>query len=183
MPRIYARAVVPRKPFPNKREAERILKEAAMQVARIAIKYLEEYTASWEHKPQWGIRIKVNLDKEIIVYIYPTGPDAQIFKLVSGGTKGPYPIDPKVTIRGQKRLGQAYLVFKVGYQPKTRPGGRYKGPGKAVGPEVFATHVEHPGIKPRNIEKTIGQWLRKRKDVQKIMKNAMARTKRVIAVT
>lgn len=174
MPKVYARAVKPRKPFPQKKAATAILRAAAIEVANIAIKYLEQYTASWEHKPSWGKRIKVDLKKEITVYIYPTGPNAQIFKWVSGGTKGPYPI-PKA--------GPGLLYFKLNYQPKTRPGGRYKGPGKALGPGQYAMRVEHPGIEAREIEKTIGQWLRKRKDVQRIMKNAMARTKRAIALS
>ena len=172
MPRIYARAIRPRKPFPNRRAADKILREAANEVADISVEYLEQYTASWEHKPEWGKRVKITRT-EIIIYIFPKGENAQIFKWVSGGTKGPYPI-PK--------SGTTLLAFKTDYQPKTQPGGRYRGPGKAVGPGIVRMHVTHPGIKPREIEKTIGQWLRNRKDVQKIMKNAMARAKRAIAL-
>lgn len=52
------------------------------------------------------------------------------------------------------------LAFQAGYQPHTRPIGRYGGPGQATGNTVFAKEVQHPGFPPRKFSERINKRLR-----------------------
>jgi hypothetical protein len=118
--------------------------------------------------------------EEIIVYVYPTGPDKDIWKILSvtgSGLYGPkkrkYEITPK---------GEGYpLRFPWGgygsYKPKTTTAGGYKGPGTVTNPQIVRfMRVMHPGIRPRRFEKHVGRWYRKK--FVKHIENAMRRATR-----
>jgi len=101
---------------------------------------------NWKHKPQFRARKFITTDY-LKVNVFPAGPNKQIYKWVTDGTKGPYPI-PKA--------GPGYLAFTLGYKPKTKPVGQYGGMGVATGAKVRGVmQVMHPGIVPREFEKSI----------------------------
>jgi len=110
------------------------------------LKAFRRVVANWDHKPDFKARKYFRPDY-IAITVHPTGSNAQIWRWVSGGTKGPYKI-PKA--------GPGYLAFQLGYKPKTKPKGKIGGPGVATGPWVRGVmQVEHPGIKAREFEKVI----------------------------
>lgn len=171
---VYARAILPRRPFPaNRRKVQAELVRAAKEIGELAVKYYEEIVAEWseENKPQFSYWVQVEVPNFIKVGVTARGPKAKILKIVSKGT-------PKRTIVPKKPGG--VLVFRTDYKPKTTPRGTYKGPGKATGEKVFVKKVTKHKIRARRFERTVARWLRQRKDVGKIMKNAMARAKRAL---
>jgi len=149
MPQIAYRVIRSRRKFI---EAPKVIKGLAAgidaEVKPHYVKRFKEVVADWDHKPEFKSRkfIKTN---SISLNIFPAGPNKDIWKWVSGGTKGPYLI-PKA--------GPGFLAFQLGYQPRTKPKGQYGGPGKATGPWVRGVmQVEHPGIKAREFEEVIAK--------------------------
>ena len=103
------------------------------------------------------------------VNVWPTGENAQIWRYVSRGTKGPYWIV-------SKNPSKYPLKFRTDYKPRTTPSGGYKGPGRAFGKIVRPLYVSHPGIKARNFEQHIARWYAPQ--FRRTMKNAVARATR-----
>jgi len=165
MPRVAFRAVRGRNRYFTDDMAERVKdllgQRMNAEVKPYFIKQFEQVVADWDHKPKFKARKYINPDA-IRVTVHPTGKNAQIWKWVTEGTagkgKGPtYPIEPK---------NAPFLAFQLGYKPHTQPGGQYGGSGTASGPWVFAQHVDHPGIRPREFEKHIAedneQWFNRK---------------------
>lgn len=146
--RVFTRMVRGRKKHPNwsgiAKEIERTI-DATIKPE--ALSYFERIVASWKHKPGFKARKRVS-HEEIVIWVYPTGEHKAIWGYVSGGTR-PHIIRPKKA---------RALVFRTGYEPRTRPGGQYRGPGTATGDLVFAQQVQHPGSKARNFERHIARW-------------------------
>ena len=133
----------------------------------------------------WSLDLKFKATKrirsdEIVVYVYPSGKDAFIWKILSitgSGLYGPkhakYEIKPKAT---------GYpLRFQWGgpgsYNPKTKPVAQYGGPGTVSGgTERRFMSVMHPGIEPRLFEPEIGKRLLPR--FRQIVRNAIRIGKR-----
>jgi len=113
--------------------------------------YFTRITKLWDHPVRFEARKKVT-SKSISLYVGPTGTNAKLWIWITLGTKGPYLI-PK-----QPKPSGFPLRYRKGYQPRTKPGYKYRGPGKAVGPWRSAHQVKHPGIKPREFEKHIKRF-------------------------
>ena len=99
---------------------------------------------NWNHKPVFQARKFITTDY-LKVNVFPTGPNAQIYKWVTDGTRAHI-------IRARNA---PMLAFQLGYKPKTRPVGQYGGMGVATGSKVFAKEVRHPGTKAREFERAI----------------------------
>jgi len=165
MPQVLFRQIKAR--IPNWKafyaEIERTLNA---EVKPELVGWFDKIVAEWKNRPSFKAINKTTRDG-ISVYVYPAGVNAKIWKYVSSGTRGPYPI-PKP---GNKRA--KLLRFRGGYKPRTTPQGGYKGPGKATGKMFIRKHVTHPGIKARNFERHIARWYQKQ--FRRTMKNAVAR--------
>jgi len=147
--KVLFRAVRSRRKFVNspkvKAEIERVLDR---EVKPDLIKQFERVVSDWKNKPEFKARKSISANG-VKIYVYPAGPNKKIWFFVSGGTK-PHTIRPK---NAHNRL-----FFPAGpYQPKTRPGGFYGGPGIAPGPTVAAKAVQHPGTEAREFEKVIAK--------------------------
>lgn len=130
------------------------------------IAWFDKIVAKWKHQPNFKAMKKITRT-DMSVYVYPTGPNAQIWRYVSQGTKGPYPIpkDGNTTAK--------MLRFRGKYKARTTTSGGYKGPGRATGKWQIRKRVTHPGIKARNFEKHIARWYKP--TFTRTMKNAVAR--------
>lgn len=102
---------------------------------------------NWKGKPRFIAKMG---DKggSFVLSVRPAGKNAQKWRWVSRGTKGPY------TIRAKNATT---LAFRTNYKPKTKPGGIFGGPGVATGPWRTPVEVEHPGIEPRHFEENIAE--------------------------
>jgi hypothetical protein len=143
--------------------------EAAMDrhVKPLILGYFNRIVSSWRHAPVFKARKSIT-KKEIVVYIYPTGPNADIWKWVSvTGTK-PHPIPVS---------NAEWLMFIWGgpgsYKARTNLSGGYKGPGLPSGTWRKMKVVQHPGFPPRNFEKWVSKWASKR--ANRIVGNAFRR--------
>jgi len=147
MPIVGARVIRGRKKFANYPQVRKVLGAALDNEAKPHfVQRFEMVTANWKHKPGFQARKFITAD-EIRLAVYPTGPNAQIWKWVSFGTRGGYQI-PKG--------GPGFLAFQTGYKPKTKAPGKFGGPGVFTGPKVMGVmQVTHPGIEAREFEKTI----------------------------
>lgn len=119
------------------------------------IKQHEEITADWDHKPDFAGH-EFRGPRELKLVVVAEGENAEIWRWVTLGTKGPYSI-PKE--------GPSLLVWREGYQPHTRADGSFGGPGEATGDLVFRyTQVQHPGIEARKFVERIAEenedWFR-----------------------
>jgi len=150
MPKVAYRAVRGRRVF---LEASEVVPERLADFIDDTVKphYIQRFelvVENWKHKPDFRARMLIRPDG-ITLYVFPTGPDAQIYKWVTEGTEGGYKI-PKA--------GPGYLAFQLGYKPKTKPPGKIGGPGIYSGPWVRGVmQVTHPGIDPRNFEAVIAE--------------------------
>ena len=154
-------------------QVEAEIKKTLENQAKPEIKgMLNAVVADWKNKPEFNA-VLTRPGGNFGMGFYATGPSRMIWKYVNEGTKGPYPI-PK----NPKPIGDP-LKFRMGYAPRTSPGGRFGGPGKASGPWRSARQVEHPGIKARDFTGTIqGKY---RTTYLRHIKRAMDRaTKRII---
>ena len=161
--RILVRQVRGRRRAPNwSGIAREVARTIDQRVKPKLIKDFEKVVANWDNKPQF--KAKKSIGKDIVVYVFPTGPNAKYWIWTSRGTK-PHKIKAKPG---------GVLVFPTGYTPKTSPSGpSYGGPGKSSGETVFATEVKHPGTEPRKFEEDIGK--KANKWFKKEIENAMRR--------
>jgi len=138
------------------------------EVKPALLAYFKRVTKPWVNAPDFAAQEKVTR-QNMSVSVWPTGPNAQIWRYVSKGTKGPYWIV-------SKNPSKYPLKFRTGYKPRTNTSGGYRGPGRAFGKIVRPLYVSHPGIKARNFEKHIARWYAPQ--FRRTMKNAMARAMR-----
>jgi hypothetical protein len=134
------------------------------------LEYFNKVVKSWKNQPEFKARKIIWLER-MQVYVYPAGPDAEIWKYVSFGTRGPYPIPKPGNTKAKT------LKFRWGgpgsYKARTTTSGGYDGPGKATGPIVLRKRVMHPGIKARSFEKHIARWYKPK--FQRTMNDAVKR--------
>jgi hypothetical protein len=144
-----------------KRTIDRDVKPALLE-------YFQRIVKTWEHKPEFKAMKRVEKGG-ISIYVYPTGPNANIWRYVSQGTR-PHVIRPK-------RPG-GKLAFPWGgygsYKPHTSLGGHYGGPGIVVNPQpTVLPEVQHPGTEAREFERHISRWYRPK--FTELMRNAIRR--------
>jgi hypothetical protein len=169
MPTVAYRVIRSRRAFVNAPVARRVLEHALdAEVKPHFVTAFEEVVGNWKNKPKFEGRKFITADA-IRVSVFPQGPNKEIYKYVTKGTRRhPIPKTPKVN---------GSLVFVWGgpgsYKPKTAPGGKWGGPGIATGKLTFRKQVQHPGNKPRDFE----GFIRKREEpwFTKTMENAWKR--------
>jgi len=144
-----------------KRTIDRDVKPALLE-------YFQRIIKIWEHKPEFKAMKRVTKGG-ISIYVYQTGPNANIWRYVSQGTR-PHIIQPK------KPGGM--LAFTWGgygsYKPHTSKGGHYGGPGTVANPQpTVLPMVNHPGNEPRELEKWVAHWYKPK--FVPLMRNAIRR--------
>lgn len=129
-------------------------------VGRLHVQERDKIVVDFETEINFGYLVKVT-PGQVTLNINVTNDSAQVSEGFSVGDlwialdqKGTRPH----TIRLKKQGGR--LAFQTGYQPHTRPVGRYGGPGQATGETVFAKQVQHPGFPPRKFSERINKRLR-----------------------
>lgn len=130
---------------------EQIEKTLKVGVKRDLIEELEKVVADWsaDSTPTWQSKFKKGND--YVLEIFSAGDGEDIFQYVDRGTES-HPIQ-----------GNPFLLFNLGYQAKTKPGGRYGvGDGSADGPSVMTPGIfDHPGNEARGFSVKISKGYRK----------------------
>jgi len=156
MARIAFEEISPRRGYPDfDAYIQELEKAFANKIKPELLKLFELRVARWKHKVDFRA-VKRITPLEVSVYVYPTGPNKEIWLWVSGGTRA-HTIIP--------RVAGVPMRFRKTYLPRTQPHGggqRFGGPGRSVGPWVATKKVDHPGIAPREFEKSIAQNYRTR---------------------
>lgn len=98
----------------------------------------------WEEKPGFSYR-QTRTASTLSMSVFPTGPHASLYALVSGGARA-HTISP---------VNSTWLRFQPGYSAGTRPGIIGSKSKRRFGGYVRAEGVNHPGFEPRNFPKTI----------------------------
>lgn len=164
MPTVFFRVI-----FPKKVNFQAIVDEVVRvhqtQVIDDIDGYYNRITGDWsaENRP------KLKHSTSIIRNVVKTTVIAEgmVYRYVTAGTKGPYPIPKPGNIKAKM------LRFRETYTPRTKPIAKYGGPGIKSGALVFRKRVIHPGIKARGFEKAIAQEYEPK--YIRLMKNAVAR--------
>jgi hypothetical protein len=128
---------------------EQIEKTLKVGVKRDLIKSLDDVVADWsaDSTPTWKDSFKKGDD--YVLEIFSSGSGEDIFQYVDRGTE-----DHPIT-------GNPMLFFNMGYQAKTKPGGRYGvGSGEATGASVMTASVQHPGNAARGFSVKISREYR-----------------------
>lgn len=152
MPTVAYRAVRGRRKFIKAPEVKRKLgKVLTDPVKKHFVEEFDDITDDWKHTVKFKARAFITPD-EISVNVFPSGPNKQIYKYVTGGTR-PHII----TARNAPML--AFLWGGPGsYKPKTTTAPSWGGPGSVSGGVMtFRKSVNHPGTKARNFEKFIAK--------------------------
>lgn len=137
------------------RKSKAIRKEvrtAAQDTARDLANWLSVAVREWQHKPRFAGRVTL-LPDYVECHVDVAGTYKDIFFYVDRGTgtygpkKSPYEIKPKQP--------GGMLKFQTGYSARSQPGAKIgMGTGEHFGDWISKKSVMHPGIKPRNFEKT-----------------------------
>ena len=172
--RITYRAIRGRKRF---LDTARVMAELARTLKQVVepelTKRFEHVVANWKTAVAFKAKSKVSADG-ISVEVVPTGPGAKIWGYVSRGT-------PRHDIPAKPGKRLFFIWGGPGsYKPKTKPGGKFGGPGTVTGGKVTRPLVvDHPGTEAREFEETISDdmtpWFRR------IMENAWRRGIRAAA--
>ena len=156
MPQIAYRAIRGRRKFSQSRQVIQELERTLDNVVKPHfIKQFEMRVANWEHKVTFEAR-KFITPNSISINVYPTGPNKDIWKYNTLGTR-PH------TIRAKHAPALSFMGGGAIYVSKTAPGGKYGGPGIVYGGyPVYAKKVNHPGTEAREWESVIAkqnkQW-------------------------
>ena len=129
------------------RIARRVRKHMNVTERKLLLDEFKSVVLNWKHKPKFIAKMG-NKGGAFVLSVRPVGKEAQKWRWVSQGTKGPY------TIRAKNA---PTLAFRTNYKPRTKPGGVFGGPGIATGPWHNPIEVTHPGIEPRLFEEVIGK--------------------------
>ena len=140
------------------------------------VRELDAIVADWDNKVTFQVTQTVSAEG-ITTNVYPTGPGAEIFNMVSRGTKGhTISVVKQSTYRGYKGYRPALWVRR--YAPRTSPhvAGAFGGPGQFTNAGVYRRTVYHKGAAPRNFERYV--VLKVRDDFYKFLENALRRAVR-----
>ena len=128
----------------NKLAAERIyIQDGTLwgrEFADIVARKLRTATRTWEHKPEFDIRVLSESTGRARVSVTTT---SEIFGYVNEGTRAHF-IAPK------KPGG--VLAFNSRFSPKSTPGSLQARRGSSGPPVAFARGVHHPGTKARKFD-------------------------------
>jgi len=98
MARIAFEEISPRRGYPDfDAYIQELEKAFANKIKPELLKLFELQVARWKHKVDFRA-VKRITPLEVSVYVYPTGPNKEIWLWVSGGTRA-YTIIPKVAIK------------------------------------------------------------------------------------
>jgi len=106
----------------------------------------QKLTDGWKHRPDFKLRATIQGGEQFGVWVYPSGPNAQIYKWVSGGTP------PHLIVGGSK-----LLKFQPHWNARTRPMKLTNWASWYVPPTKYARLVHNPGITPRFFELVIAK--------------------------
>lgn len=122
----------------------------------------------WVHKPKFR-RVLTVARLFMVVRVPASGRNAQQWRWVNYGTRGPYPITPRFAL---------FLRFRTGYQPKTAPVAKVNAAGgQASGPWVTTQFVWHPGVEARKFTQKFAEDIRPifRTEVEQAIRRALRR--------
>ena len=143
---ISVKAILPKKKFGNKKWIEGIAKVQREKTVRELKRLFRETVFGWSEKPDFG-SVQRRTGGEVSVMVYPIGPNAPIYELVSRGARAH-------TINA--RPG-GILSFRPGYRSATRPGTLMGRRAYRSGKVIGAKFVNHPGFEPRNFARMVAQ--------------------------
>ena len=146
MVQITVKAILPKKKFGNKRWIEGIAEVQRNRTVRELKRLFNQTVFGWSEKPTWGYTQQKTADT-VSVVVYPQGPAAEIYNLVSRGAR-PHRINAQPG---------SILSFRPGYRPATRPGTIMGRRAYRSGRPVGARYVNHPGFEPRNFAQTVAE--------------------------
>lgn len=138
---------LPKTDFASKKWLDSIARVQRTNSVPVLRKLFKETVFGWSRKPDFGWSQSKSAS-EITIRMYPTGPNAEIWALVSAGA-------PRHTIQPQKPNG--ILSFRPGYRSATKPGTLKSSRAYRSGKPVIAKVVDHPGFEGRNFPELIAQ--------------------------
>jgi hypothetical protein len=148
--RVLIEAIVPNdgEDFMSKRlaifdrEMKAVLTGPIKDILQTAFK---KRVARWKSKPGFPARYSLIANSVGSILVYPSGTQVDKWKWTSAGTA------PHAIVANKAKV----LKFQKNYNPHTRPGNVYGGPGKKSGKWVNTPSVMHPGTAARDFEQNI----------------------------
>lgn len=147
---VYKVTRANRKFMKSRQVLDQIEKTLKVGVKRDLVEELNKVVADWsaDSKPTWKDSFKKGDD--YVLEIFSASDEEDIFQYVDRGTED-HPIP-----------GNPMLLFNLGYEAKTKPGGKYGvGSGEATGATVMTPFVSHPGSAARGFSRKISAGYRK----------------------
>lgn len=144
---ITIKVTLPTKEFAKKKWLDELARTQRQTSVPRLKKLFQKTVFGWSKKPDFGW-VQRRSSGEMSIQMYPTGPNAEIWKLVNAGSPE-HPIPAK---------HGGILSFRPGYRAATRPGTlmsrRAYRSGKLQGARMIPMH---PGFEARNFVETIGE--------------------------
>jgi len=176
MPQIHCRQVRSRGLRPDWDEVIKVVADGMdREVKPKILSYFFRIVAHWKEEDRPGFKATKRITRDYIkLYVFPTGPNKNIWKWVSvTGCKA-----RDIVVRKAKWLRFRW-AGPGSYKARTDKSGHYKGPGEAFGPIIRRFVVDWPGFDPRNFEKHIARWTLKwyRRTMEKLFKKGIRAAK------
>lgn len=140
MPSLAFKAITP-KNIPSAKQYLDAIRKGEQKTAKLTQRDLESTVRTWKHK----VDFEVTVSESGGDYTIAAGTDNLLYLWTDQGTR-PHIIRPRRS---------AFLRFKVGGKPKTRPGFIGSGPGAPGTDWRTALFVLHPGTTARLFTKKI----------------------------
>lgn len=152
--------------YRNKRWLDKISSRQRVHVVPQMRALFAKTVFGWSDKPHFGWTQTKSQD-EIGITMYPEGPAANTWNLVSQGSP-PHKILPK---------NGGFLRFRTGYRAATRPGSIMSQRAYRSGPHISTPAVNHPGFEARNFpELIVREYRREFEDEMQFAFNEAAKT-------
>lgn len=143
---ISLKAILPGKPFATKKWVDEIARTQRQTSVPRLRKLFNQTVFGWSKKPDFGWT-QIRTADSISIQMYPQGPNAEIWNLVSSGAP-PHEIRPRRA---------KILSFRPGYRAATRPGQLMSRRAYRSGKYRGAALVQHPGFEARNFPQEIAK--------------------------
>lgn len=146
---INIKVTLPKRKFVQKKWLESIASKQRAKSLPALRNLFKQTVFGWSNKPDFGWAQRITAD-EIILYVYPTGPYADVWNMLNEGSP-PHPIPAK---QG------GFLAYRPGYRASTRPGSLQSRRNYRSGPYRFKKAIknpDHPSFKARKFTELIAQ--------------------------
>lgn len=146
---ITLKVTLPERPFAKKKWLQAIASAQRKTSIPKLKKLFRSSVFGWSRKPDFGWT-QTRGSNRVAIYMYPSGPNAETWKLVSAGSPA-----HRIPLSGG-----TFMSYRPGYRAATRPGQLMGRRAYRSGKPRGAMFINHKGFEARNFPELIAEEFR-----------------------